>query len=410
MFPDIRRYFLEGAKDEVYRLLWELQKEQARITDVHDAVGRLRTLRERLNEIDPYYRYEMSTGETSADSRPQDVVLSVSYSDVRVDVYPKYSGATKDRPITINVAVAIGPHNEEVQNALDYGLGVNIPPHLVSNITVDAPAGLGGNFTGGEIDILSTGKRLDDNVTLLLVVMDGERLIASCPIRLTEQTTGLKGSIVNGTDTSGWLETRLTVNAVAGEFDVTFRLAPRPVLPSALLPLFRWLSALRPPNDLTIRWPGGLEMRSEIHTSLLDDEGLGNVVEALAYLQDSNGIYWEMQPSLTDEEGQEIVAAANLIKGERVDYTWRSFNLNLNRWGPELDGLLNGRPQQFICEQDSYLELEEATIPIGRIRTHIESARLADPGAVQRALTSGLVPRLRLVPGDSDKAKKVLVS
>ena len=49
-FPHIRRYFLEGAKDEVFRLLLELQKEQARVTDVPDAVGRLRTLRERLNE------------------------------------------------------------------------------------------------------------------------------------------------------------------------------------------------------------------------------------------------------------------------------------------------------------------------------------------------------------------------
>ena len=49
-FPDIRRYFVEGAKAEVFRLLLELQKEQARVTDLHDAVGRLRTLRESLNE------------------------------------------------------------------------------------------------------------------------------------------------------------------------------------------------------------------------------------------------------------------------------------------------------------------------------------------------------------------------
>ena len=55
-FPDIRRYFVEGANDEVVRLRLELQKEQAMVTDVHDAIGRLRTLRERLNEIDPHYR------------------------------------------------------------------------------------------------------------------------------------------------------------------------------------------------------------------------------------------------------------------------------------------------------------------------------------------------------------------
>ena len=117
-----------------------------------------------------------------------------------------------------------------------------------------------------------------------------------------------------------------------------------------------------------------------------------------------------MSPSLIGEEGQEIVTAATLLRGESIELTWKSFNLNLNRWGPELEDLLNGRPQQFICEQDSWLELEGGTIPIGRIRTHVESARLADPGAVQRALKSGLVPNLRLVPGDSDKAQLVLVS
>ena len=103
-------------------------------------------------------------------------------------------------------------------------------------------------------------------------------------------------------------------------------------------------------------------------------------------------------------------AAATLLRGESIELTWKSFNLNLNRWGPELEDLLNGRPQQFICEQDSWLELEGGTIPIGRIRTRIESARLADPGAVQRALESGLVPSLRLIPGDSDKAQRVLVT
>ena len=410
MFPDIRRYFIEGANDEVVRLLQELREEQAGFTGVPDAVPRVRTLRERLNEIDPYYRYELSTGPDAVDGRPEDVVFSVSFSDMRFDFYPKYAGAVDDRPVTINVEVVVGPDNDVVQNALDYGLGVNIPPQLVRNIMVDAPSGLGGNFTGGEIDILSTSRRLEETITLALDVMDGDGLLASCPIHLSERTTGLKGSIINGKDSSGWLEIRLEVDAVARQFTVRFRLAPRPVLPSALVPLCRWLSALQPPHDLKIRWPGGLEMRSEIQTPFFVDEGLDKVVEALAYLQDSSGIYWEMQPALLSEEGQEIVRAATLLKGENIDFTWRSFSLGLNRWGPELDELLNGRHQQFICEQDTWLELEGRTIPIGRIRTHVESARLADPGAVQRALTRGLVPRLQLVPGDSDKARQAVVS
>ena len=409
-FPDIRRYFLENANDEVVRLLRELQKEEAKVTDVPVAVGRIRTLRERLNEIDPYYRYEISTGSTAEDIRPPDVVLSVNYGDVRVDVYPKYLGAVKDRPITIDVKVIVGPDNEVIQNAMDYGLGVNIPPQLVSNISVDAPAGLGGNFTGGEIDILSTCRKLDETVTLALDVLDGERLLASCPIHLTQQTSGLKGSIVNGTDTSGWLEARLTVNAADRKFAITFQLSPRPVLPSALVPLCRWLSASQPSRDLAIRWPSGLEIRSEILTSSSVDEGFSEVVEALAYLQDSSGIYREVQPSLITESGQEIVMAATLMKGESVGFTWKFLDLGLSRWGPALEELLNGRPQQFICEQDRCLELEGATIPIGRVRTQFESARLADTVGVRRALESGSVPLLRLVPGESNNATQVMAS
>ena len=176
-FPDIRRYFLEGANDEVVCLLRELHQEQARVTVVHDAVARLRTPRERLNEIDPHYRYELSTGPNAADARPVDVVLSVSFNEMRVDIYPKYSGAVKDRPITIKVEVIVGPDDSVVQNALDYGLEATIPSRMINSIVVDAPSGLGGSFTGGEIDILSTSRRLEEAVTQALEVMDVDRLL-----------------------------------------------------------------------------------------------------------------------------------------------------------------------------------------------------------------------------------------
>lgn len=105
--PDIGRFFVEGASDEVVRLLRELREEQAVVTDVYNTVGRLRTLRERLNEIDPYYRYELSTGETARADWPADVVLSVDFGDVRVDLYPKYSGASRDRPITFDLKLGL---------------------------------------------------------------------------------------------------------------------------------------------------------------------------------------------------------------------------------------------------------------------------------------------------------------
>ena len=351
-FPDIQRYFLEGATDEVVRLLRQLREEQAIVTDGHDAVGRFRRLRERLNEIDPHYRYEISTGVVATQSWPADVVFSVRLDDVRVDVYPKYSGAVKDRPVSVKVKLNFGPGYEVVQNALGYGLAAAIPTRLISNVTIDAPAGFGGSFSAVELNIHPTNTKLDEPLTIALDILEGDRLLASCPAHLTEQTGGLKGSIFTGTDSTGWLEVRLTVEAAVDEIGAQFQLNPKPSMPAALVPLFRWLDVCRPPHYLQIRWHGEPRMGGEISGTLLEDESLGRVVEALAYLQETSGIYWEMPPSLTYEEGREIVAAATLLKEEIIDFTWSSFNLNLNQWGPELEDILSGRSRPFMFEGD----------------------------------------------------------
>ena len=407
-FPDIRRYFLEEASDEVVRLLRELREEQAIVTDVPDAMARLRTLHERLNEIDPHYRYELSTGKDAADGRPTDVVFSVGFRDMRVDVYPKYSGATKDRPVTVNVKILVDTDDEVVQNAFNYGLEATIPPHMVDSVTVDAPFGLGGDFTETELVLIPINS-LEEPVTLSLDIMDGDKILASWPVHLTERTGGLRGSTLTGTDSTGWLQTRIKVDVETKDFEAKFWLTPQSTMPGALLPLFRWVDACRPPHHLRFRWQGALEPRIEIQKPFLADDSLSRVVEALAYLQKRCGIHWEMSPSLTPEEGQQILAAATMLKEETIDFTWKSWNLRLDRLEPALKELMDGYSRALLSRQDVRIELEGVTVAIVRTQTHLESARLANPGAVERALTSGAVPHLNLVPGESDKGQRVAV-
>ena len=109
---DIRQYFCEGASEEVVNLLLELNREEAKVIAVDDAVGRLQTLRQRLNEIDPYYRYELSTGMATGDHRQTGAVLSITSDSARVDVYEKYAGTLKDRPITAKVEIIVEPDDE----------------------------------------------------------------------------------------------------------------------------------------------------------------------------------------------------------------------------------------------------------------------------------------------------------
>ena len=405
-FPDIRRYFLEEASYEVVRLLRELQKEQAIVTDVPDAMGRLRTLRERLNEIDPHYRYELSTGKDAADGRPMDVVFAVGFCDMRVDVYPKYLGATKDRPVTLNVKILVDADDEVVQNALDYGLETTIPPHMVDSVTVDAPFGLAGDFTETEVTLIPINS-LDEPVTLSLDIMDGDSIVASWPVHLTERTSGLRGSTLTGADGTGWLQAHIKVDVETKSLEAKFWLTPQSAMPGALLPLFRWVDACKPPYHLRFRWQGGLEPRIEIRKPFLADDSLGRIVEALAYLQKRCGIHWEMSPSLTPEEGQQILAAATMLKEETIDFTWKSWNLRLDHSESALKELMDGNSRAILSRQDVRIELEGVTVAIVRTQTHLESARLANLGAVERALTSGSVPHLNLVPGESDKGQRV---
>ena len=73
-------------------------------------------------------------------------------------------------------------------------------------------------------------------------------------------------------------------------------------------------------------------------------------VEALAYLQEQTGVYWEMPLSYTEEEASEIGTIAALMKGESIDFRWKALNLDLDQLGPEVKELANGLPRPFMLE------------------------------------------------------------
>ena len=73
--------------------------------------------------------------------------------------------------------------------------------------------------------------------------------------------------------------------------------------------------------------------------------------------------------------------------------------------------LANAYPRAFMLEQELFLQLDGIKVPLGRMRTHLESVRVADLESLRRELASGWIPplALRLVPGNGDKGQKVLV-
>ena len=379
------------------------------VSDTLGAVARFQTLQERLNEIDPHYYYRMADVTVGAHNWPPDVVFSVRIGDVQIDVYPKYPGAVQDRPFSIRAMITIGEEDLPILEAIGYGLEATLPQRMISSVTIDLPAGLGGIFSGGELNIGPATTEMDEPLTLALRIMAEDKLVASYPVYLKERTGGPRGFVLTGTDSTGWLAMRLTVNAVDGDADAELRVIPQSGLPTALVPLFQWLDVFQPTRQLYIRWPEGFEFQSEISRPFWIEESPLGFVEALAYLQLRFGLYEDMPFSLSNKEARDIVTVAALLKGESIDLKWTSLNLNIHPSGPGLKALENGEAQALLFYEDISLQLQGEKVPIGRVQTHIPSARLADIESVHRDLASGLVPTLRLVPGGSDKARKVLV-
>ncbi|MDE2780027.1 MAG: hypothetical protein OXI91_10175 [Chloroflexota bacterium] len=253
---------------------------------------------------------------------------------------------------------------------------------------------------------------MDDSIILSMSVMSRDAVVASYPVQLKERTSGFRGSVFSGTDSTGWLSMRLKVDVVDEDLEAEFKVSPQSGMPSDLIPLFQWLDAFQATRQLRIRWPEGFEAHSEISGPFWTEGNPVRFAEALAYLQERTGIYWNMPLSYTDEEASEILTIAALMKGEIIDFSWNGLNLNLDQTFPVARDLGNGLPRPSMLEHEIFLQQEGGKIPIGRMRTVLESARLADPGTFRQDLTTDRLAPLavRLVPGDSDRAQRMLVT
>jgi hypothetical protein len=121
--PEVRRYYLEGAADEVVALLQALGQESAAIRGVADVLPRFRVLRDRLQEVDPHYDFELIHGRVEWGDHPY--AEAVTYKQITVDddiwtvaVIPKYKDAVRDRPLFIRALTSFATATEEGRDAL----------------------------------------------------------------------------------------------------------------------------------------------------------------------------------------------------------------------------------------------------------------------------------------------------
>lgn len=380
--PEIPRYFLEDSRDEVLSLMKELREAGDVVPSVRNALQRLTTLHVRLNELDPYFRYDLATGVAADTPLPPGAILAVTQNGTRVVIRERYVGALKDRPITMTATMRFGAEDQELQSAfvrsLEFGDPVTLPSRVVQAVHIDAPGGLGEVFGTGEIELASSPVPSTGFATSLDIAR-GSRVIASLPVTLSPQSSGTRGMVFEGDDTSGWIHVTGRTDAAAKQMTLNLRIVSKTAVPAALRPLLNWIKNVGPPNRLLFRMRAGGPVvgRMTMPKGLLDSNALVEVYEAIADIQQAASAYFEVSPDFTRQEIVEIFGVRTILKGGVLSGEWSSGRVEMTLVpGVSLPDVFSTAEGTSVrLEKEEVWNFKEHEVPLGRIETILESVR-----------------------------------
>jgi hypothetical protein len=382
--PFIPRYFLTDERDRVLDLIAQLNEEHATLEDLQTGVERMRALAATINELDPYYRFD----------------IAVRGDKVQVSPQPRYEGAELDRPITINMNLAF-PNTEEgraalgeFQRAMDYGTPVEVEGQFVKAFTIDGPAGFGGTFNEGSFKIGPPEPQEKIELGFELRALNGDGVaVATLPITLTERTVGLRGAIVRGSDRPGAFAVEMRANAETRLLNLNFKFsASAEHLPHDLLPALAFMQAMVPPNSVEVLvGPDRIQLGPPVTVPdvVPMEERYVRLVTDLASLQRETNTYFAMPALFSPEDLHEIAEGLELLDGKEVELPWKKAQFELNVTDPkrflaELEDKADG--MAFFVDGPGQATIAGHTLPLGKMRTFSPAARVTNPDEVRAAL------------------------
>ncbi|WP_027346379.1 hypothetical protein [Hamadaea tsunoensis] len=374
---DIPRYFLEGSKDEVVELLRELNREQAGLASgVPDLTDRLRVLRDRLNELDPYYTFAFSVDHAGAST---------------ITMLPRYNGAEEDRPVTVGGSFTF-PETEEGRRArealratMDYGRPSTIPSQYVKELHIDAPAGFGGSFDGGQLTFGPTTNSDASNLHGQLRIVDPTgRPLAQLPLFGKERSAGLRGGEVSFISIGGAIQVVLRLDAVTTRMNVHYKYVhPERALPAAILAAVRFLAEAHVGRQLETYFMDRLVGPPIELTNQSDQQfaKYANLVADLDEIQRISGIYFSVPEQFSERELHEIRQAHRLLSGNSIATQWEELSITMTAEGVRSfqdQRQLNAEFANMVTQTDLTITLNGAQLPVGRKQRLYATARLKD--------------------------------
>jgi hypothetical protein len=388
----IADYYLGDTRDEVIDLLRELNREEAALANgIPDAVARVESVVKRANALDPHYRFKIaSDGATTS-----------------VTVMPAYAGAEVDRPIAVNgqfrfdmKTEAGRTKQEEFERALDFGTPAELTGDFVPEVTVDAPAGLGGTFSGPTVT-MGPGKPVrTDPIDFVFSVIDTDgTTLAALPIHCVPQTSGRRGTILRGADRGGHVEAEVTIDVTGRKYRITFTAKWESFVPHDFAPVARFLAAYHAPNRVVVAQPDGSAAGEPLDcgTDFEMPNWLVDFVTSLAVIQAYTGIVREVG-KIDMQDVANAVGGAEMLRGAALPLPWTSGAIRVPASTP-LDTRRQMAASAIRVERvmDAPFELSVCgtVYPVGR-RHAIRTVARVDPADVEALIAEEMDADLRV--------------
>ncbi len=361
--PDIYRYYLEDARDQILELIERFQLENTALSNgIPGAIERFRAIQEELNQVDPHYTFGMASDAGGA---------------ISVSIRPRYRGADRDRPIYLRPVFSFPDTpegrrvQEELQRSFDYGTSCTIPAEFIERVPMDLRAGLEGDYVGGTLTLGSATSSDTGEETMELRILDpDETILSQLSLKRTIITRGMLGPRRTFVDSSGTIIAVLQADLEQCSVDCTIQYAhPDEYNPSTLLPAVRLIASLNAEISVRVMINGQHVCDSTVDptsTFIEEARGFGNLLEALAFLQLTTGRDFFIRGELTREEVRALDFAVRLLRGETLTSTWTERTISMTREDYEIAVVPNSA-HDLRDVVPTTIRIQDQVIPIGSV-------------------------------------------
>jgi hypothetical protein len=390
--PDVRNYYLRGARDELAPTLQELLREQG-MAGRRSNIDREQVVRlaQRLSSIDPQYAFAASIDVSGAPS---------------LSIWPKYPGAEYDRPLNVRknssqrLARGNSPSAEEIEDT-----GRGRLQSYVKEVRSHLPEPL--------IEMLWGSDESQSTKSFVRVLKESGLTAAQLPLIVESREVEERIATALLWDVTHSFSVKIIADLDSQTVKCTFKYAlPEPAIPAQIIPALKLLMECRPPNSVSVIIDG-----SEVGPPMKLEEPLGPeqtgyeaVVQDLGEIQQLSGVYFFLPANLTARELDEIKTARRLLNGEEVSKDWSELKMTTTVGAlASLNSTLERGPGTLAVDAELTLTIDGEHIPLGMTRRIMPSFVIAEWPELEDDLAPETPVDIVLVPGPDRSATTVLL-